>query len=92
MFRTLKCLEPFLVRANDPLIYIGDRRSPPYIYIYIGGVGALVESELGRTRPARGGGGPRPARGGGGQIRRRPPPGAGETPREGRQLRLSERT
>ena len=25
------------VRANDPLIYIGDRRSPPYIYIYIGG-------------------------------------------------------
>ena len=66
MFRTLKCLEPFLVRANDPLIYIGDRRSPPYIYIYIGGVGALVESELGRTRPARGGGGPRPARG---QIR-----------------------
>ena len=43
----------FLVRANDPLIYIGDRLSPPYIYR---GVGSLVESELGRTRPARGGG------------------------------------
>ena len=41
-----------LVRANDPLIYIGDRRSPPYIYrgsslppLYIGGVGSLVESD-----------------------------------------------
>jgi len=32
------------VRANDPLIYIGDRRSPP-IYIYIGGVGSLAESD-----------------------------------------------
>ena len=49
--------------VRSPYIYRGSSL-PPF-----GGVGSLAESELGRTRPARGGGGPRPARGGGGPPR-----------------------
>ena len=70
------------VRANDPLIYIGDRRSPPYIYR--GGRFARrvgIGSDL--ASPAPGGTGASPAPGGTGptQFRlyeRTYPPEGGE--------------
>ena len=51
--------------VRSPYIYRGSSL-PPF-----GGVGSLAESELGRTRPARGGGGlRRPSRVGARQLRR----------------------
>jgi hypothetical protein len=79
------------VRANDPLIYIGDRRSPPYIYR--GGRFARrvgIGSDL--ASPAPGGTGASPAPGGTGPPASPAPGGTGwrtpiTTPREGRQFR-----